>query len=84
MMLRVPAQCIVAPGKALKGSAILCTVIFLPRSQPSQILTSHSTYRLASSPLKYLEGELSQQEYSVIGSNCMNQADYLLRKWNIK
>lgn len=51
-MLRVPAQCRVALGKAVKGSAILCTVILLPWSQLSQILVPDSTYRLLSSLLK--------------------------------
>lgn len=83
MMLRVPVQCIVASVKAVKGSAILYTVTLLPRSQLSQILTSDSTYRLASTLLKDVE-ELSEQEYFVIDSNCMNEADYLLRKWNIQ
>lgn len=51
-MLRGPAQCIVALGQAVKGSAILHTVILLPWSQVAQTLVSDSTYRLASSLFK--------------------------------
>lgn len=52
MMAGCLPQCTAALGKAVKGSAILCTVILLPWSHLGQILVSDSTYRLAVSLLK--------------------------------
>lgn len=85
MLLRVPAQCTAALGKAVKGSAVHCALILQITVPPGSGVSVWLPPQASQLSLKKtLMEQWAERNTTHLTANSMKQEDSLLGKWGIR